>query len=160
MGGMCDTSIRSHSLMLSQMLLPSAAGTAEHITHPARSHPNDAPQAFSHRCIHTEGNQQTVLVLGFKLWHFRSKYTATWPLQGKGPALGLRPVRRLGVQHVYHLTLACSIWVVLCSPLMAALPFCWALLLLEQKGQKETWPPSLPPQSSVCKFTFSSGLCC
>lgn len=159
MGGMCDTSIHSHSLMLSQMLLPSAAGTAEHITHPARSHP-DPLHAFSHRCISTEGNQQTVLMLGFKLWHFRSKHTAIQLLQCKGPALGLGPVKRLGVRYVCHLTLACSIWVVPCSPLLAALPFCWTLLLLEQKGQKGTWPPLLPPQTSVCKFTFSNGLCC
>lgn len=88
MRGMCDTSICSHSLMLSQMLLPSAAGTAEHITHPARSHP-DPPQALRHHCFSTEGNLQT----GFRLWHFGSKYTATQLLCCKGAALGLGPVR-------------------------------------------------------------------
>jgi len=158
MGGMCDTSIRSHSLMLSQMLLSSAAETAEHITHPAWSHP-DPQQAFSHHYVSTEGNQQTVSVLGFKLWHSGRKYAAVQLLQCKGPALGLGTVRQSGVWHVCHLTLTCSVWVVPCSPLLAALPFCWILLPLEKKGQKGKWPALLPP-IAVCKLISSGGLCC
>ena len=55
-----------HSLMLSQMLLPSTAGTAERIQ------PDGWATGFQHQ--HRE--KSAASVLGFEPWHFRSKHPA------------------------------------------------------------------------------------
>lgn len=66
-------------------------------------------------------------------------------------------VRQLGVQHIYHLTLSYSVWVVSCSLLLAVLPFCWTWLLWEQKEQKGMWPALLPPNWKSANSSSAAG---
>lgn len=80
---------------------PPKPETAEHIMHPAQSHPHP-PKAFRHHCISTEGNLQT----GFRLWHFGSKNSHSAAVLQRGSfgtraCWGVRAITSdLGLQHL------------------------------------------------------------